>query len=248
MKNDICLELKNIRFAYPDGNGKQVLGGIDLSLRKGEIVALLGKNGCGKTTLIHLISGFLKPTQGEIIRHMISNKAISSSLIFQENSLLDWKSAHANIELSLISTVRDKNKRKIRVNHILRLMGIAKHKDKIPGQLSGGLKQRVVIGRALAPDPDVLLFDEPFSALDITVKEQLIRDIRKIIIGQNKSAVFITHNIDEALFFADRIIILDSKTKKIGKEIKSIFAGKPNTGMDFIKRDIYKRKIADELS
>lgn len=220
--NPPCLEILSLEYSYPDAPRKKVLNGISFNIKRGEIVAMLGRNGCGKTTLMNVIAGFLKPTSGKVVVHP-SSKRVFPSLVFQESSLLDWKSVAENIEFALLEYLPQREFRVKRVSKVLNFLRLKKYRDYFPGQLSGGLKQRVVLARALAPDPDLILFDEPFSALDLPVKEELMKEIRRIILNQNKSALFITHNIEEALFFADRILIFNSKTRRVLSEISSPF-------------------------
>lgn len=215
MTNEICLKIENVSFSYPDESGKNILSDISLEIKRGEIVAVMGQNGCGKTTLLNLIAGFVKPVSGKVIQ----DDGKEAMMIFQEGALLEWKTVYENAEFGLISSSVDEKTKKEKVGEVIKMLGLSEHKDKLPSQLSGGLKQRTAIARALAPDPNLILLDEPFSALDIEVKEELIKEIRDILIGQNKSAIFITHNINEAIEFADRILVIDPKTKRIGKEI-----------------------------
>lgn len=215
MNKELCLKVKGLGFSYPDAPEKKILSDVSFQIGKGEIVALVGENGCGKSTLFNLIAGFMEPTSGNI--KFGDNK--NASMVFQESSLLDWKSSFENIEFGLLADEDNELNRKRRVEEVIKLLNLNEHKEKFPSQLSGGLKQRVAIGRALAPDPNLILFDEPFSALDNEVKKELIREIREILIGQDKSAIFITHNIEEALAFADRILVINPKTRRIGREL-----------------------------
>ncbi len=217
MKGSVCLEIKNVHFSFPDEPKNVILDNLSMKIKQGEIRGLLGSNGCGKTTILNLIAGFLKPQKGEIIHS--DNKNIFSSLIFQESSLLEWKNVSENIELSLISIIDDPEKRAEIINYVMNLLKLEKYKDKYPSQLSGGLKQRVAIARALAPDPPLLLMDEPFSALDSATKKELLQDIREIIFKKNKSAIFITHDPEEAFAFCDSISFLNAKTKNIENTI-----------------------------
>jgi NitT/TauT family transport system ATP-binding protein len=222
-KSDLCVEIKDLSFYFTDQPKNLILNELSMKVKKGEIRGLLGPNGCGKTTILNLIAGFLKPQKGEII-YFDKKKGIFSSLIFQESALLEWKTVTENIELSLVSIIEDADKRKEIVNYVTSLLKLNAHKDKYPSQLSGGLKQRVAIARALAPDPPLLLMDEPFSALDSATKQELLHDIREIIISKNKSAIFITHDQDEAFAFCDSISFLNSKTKNIENTINTALA------------------------
>ncbi len=212
-ESNICIEFQDVQFAFADEPGRIILDDLSFNVKKGEILGLLGPNGSGKTTIMNLIAGFLKPNEGKII--YAENGEVFSSMIFQEAALLDWKTVSENIELSLLTNVKDVEARRKRVNEMIKLLKLEDYKEKLPKQLSGGLKQRVAIARALAPNPALLLMDEPFSALDIATKEELIKDIREIIIKEGKSAIFISHNNEEASFFCDRILKLNPRTKKL---------------------------------
>lgn len=189
MNQTYLLDLKNIYFSYPDESEIIILRDFSLKIKKGEIISILGANGCGKTTLLNIISGFLKPDKGNIIWSEKNKKSLLTSLVFQQANLLEWKTGYQNIELSLISHISDKKKRKKIVNNMLNLLEIYPHKNKLPRQMSGGIKQRTTVARALAPKPQILLLDEPFSAVDIASKEKLMKDIKKVIKKQEQSTI-----------------------------------------------------------
>lgn len=213
MINNLCIEVKNLSYHYNKNN--IILGDLNFSLRNGEIISIIGPNGCGKTTLINLIAGFLNPTTGKVIRHNNGNSKLFSSVVFQDSALLDWKSAFKNVELSLISTVKNPLERKKITEEYLHLLGINGHHHKLPRELSGGLKQRTAIARALAPDPRLLLLDEPFNALDLPAKESLKKDLLNIIKKDKKSVILVTHDIDEAIMFSDKILMLLDDTYEV---------------------------------
>lgn len=244
-----CLEVKNLSFSYADEPDKIVLDKLSFEIKIGEIVGIVGPNGCGKTTILNIVSDFLKPTRGEVIRHNSEKQKIFLSLVFQEPALLDWKTVNKNIELSLLSNLKIESQRQTIIKQMITLFNLEPYKDKLPKQLSGGLKQRVAIARALAPNPLLLLMDEPFSALDIGAKVDLMKDIREIILNQNKSAIFITHNIEEALFFCDSIILLNPKIKNIDKILRVPLPKKrkwDNLSDPSLKR--YKRDLQNRIS
>lgn len=206
MNNNPCIEIKNLSYRYDED--KSIIDNLNFQLEEGEIVSIIGPNGCGKTTLINLIAGFIDPTIGEIIRHNNSSSKLFSSVVFQDSPLLEWKSAFRNVELSLISNIKDPLERKIITEKYLKLLRINDHQNKLSKELSGGLKQRTAIARALAPNPRLLLLDEPFSSLDLPAKESLKRDLLDIIKRDNKSVMMVTHDIDEAIMFSDKILLL----------------------------------------
>lgn len=206
MNNKPCIEIKNLSYHYDEDN--RILDKLNFHIEEGEIVSIIGPNGCGKTTLINLIAGFINPTTGKIVYHNKTESGLFSSVVFQDSALLEWKSVFRNVELSLISNIKDPLERKKITKEYLRLLGIIDHHDKLPKELSGGLKQRTAIARALAPNPRLLLLDEPFSSLDLPTKESLKRDLLGIIKKDNKSVIMVTHDIDEAIMFSDKILLL----------------------------------------
>ncbi len=221
---DNILELEKVSFSFSGKSNENILEDISFEVKKNEIVGLLGSNGCGKTTLMNLIAGFIFPQKGKIKKMSFGGNNFFSSLVFQEFSLLEWKTVRDNIELSLISFDFSQQKKNRIVNSMLKLLKLEDYENKLPKQLSGGLKQRVAIARALAPNPSLLLMDEPFSALDVKTKEVLMMDMRKIILNNNESevsSIFITHNIEEAIFFCDRIVLINPLSKGV-KEIVNV--------------------------
>jgi NitT/TauT family transport system ATP-binding protein len=208
MINPISILMKDIYFGYSKSN--QLFSGINLSIEQGEIVSLLGPNGCGKSTLLNILAGFLKPTSGQMI---FSSNAHSAKpvIVFQELGLFDWKTVKENILLPLIETELTPEEKENRVLDVMRLLGLEEHPHKFPKELSGGLKQRTAIARALVSEPQLLLLDEPFSALDWRTKEELLEELRAILKSRGVSVLIVTHDLDEAIFFSDRIIILDKK-------------------------------------
>jgi len=218
MAKEVCLSIKNLCFDYSKKvvdwrTAKLLLNGVSFNVNKGEIVSILGPNGCGKSTLLNLVAAFLNPVRGEILRlnSVHTQNKVFSSIVFQELGLLDWKSAAYNIELGLLFSVPEKEKRFERVNENLKLLGVFEHRNKFPKELSGGLKQRVAIARALAPNPELLLLDEPFSALDWKTKETLLVDLLSILRKKGITVLLVTHDIGEAIFLSDRILVLNKK-------------------------------------
>jgi NitT/TauT family transport system ATP-binding protein len=203
--SETILAVKELCYRHKDAEKNVVFNNLSFDLKQNEIIAILGKNGCGKTTLFNLIAGFLKPDKGEI---KINNDK-QCSLVFQEYSLLDWKNVYDNISLALLKETNDEKVIEKKVNKTLELFNIHDLKHRLPKQLSGGQKQRVSIARAFTCNSNILLLDEPFSALDYYTKESLQEDLVKILKKENKSAILVTHSIDEAIFFSDRILLMN---------------------------------------
>ena len=188
------------------------LRNVNLGLSKGTFTCVVGPSGCGKTTLLHLIAGFEKPTFGEIRVEStpIQGPGPDRSVVFQEYALFAWFTARKNIEFGLRAAGMPVDERRRRSDELLATMRLETAADKYPHELSGGMRQRVAVARALATHPEVLLMDEPFAAVDaltrVTLQEELLRLWRQL----GLSIVFITHNIDEAVFLADRVVVMSA--------------------------------------
>ncbi|MBD1869316.1 ATP-binding cassette domain-containing protein [Cyanobacteria bacterium FACHB-471] len=207
------LEIANVSKVYPTPKGPYpVLQGVNLSIKQGEFICLIGHSGCGKTTLLNMVSGFNQPSQGSV---QLRGKPIlkpgpDRMVVFQGYALLPWLTAFENVYLAVDSVHPKKleaEKRAIVREH-LAMVGLADAADKKPPQLSGGMKQRVAIARALAIRPEVLILDEPFGALDAITKEELQEELLKIWNDHRCTVLMITHDIDEALFLADRLVMM----------------------------------------
>jgi len=208
-------------------NGKkfQALKNISLEIQEGEFVCLLGASGCGKTTLLNLIAGFEKVTSGSIkINDREVTKPSSKNItIFQDYGLLPWRSVQKNVELGLEIQRRSKKEIQDIASQYIDLVGLSKFSQSYPRQLSGGMKQRVAIARALAVDPEIIFMDEPFGALDALTRIKMQDEILAIQRKQQKTIIFVTHDIDEAVFLADRIVIMTPGPGKI-KSIINVHA------------------------
>lgn len=215
MNKKAVLELRSVykRFTT-SGNELKVLENISLSIYAGEIVALVGPSGCGKTTLLNIAADLLKPNQGDVVQR----QNLRTAYIFQEPRLLPWKTAEANISFVQDSFLPPEEAAVVRAD-LLRKTGLAPFRDAFPAQLSGGMKQRLEIIRALSVKPELLLMDEPFKSLDIDLKYQLQELILEQYAQDQFAVLFITHDPEEAVMMADRVILLTDKPARIHREI-----------------------------
>ena len=194
---------------------------ITLDVRAGEFLALVGPSGCGKSTLLDLLGGLALPTGGRILLdgRPITGPARDRGIVFQQYALFPWRTAAQNVEFGLdIAGLRSKERRE-RARHYLDLVGLAAFADRYPHELSGGMKQRVGLARALATDPDVLLMDEPFAALDAQTRDLMQVELLRVWQAAKKTVLFVTHQIDEAIYLSDRVMVM---TKRPGRA-KKIF-------------------------
>jgi nitrate/nitrite transport system ATP-binding protein len=202
----------------------EILTGIDLAVKKGEFVSLIGHSGCGKSTLLNLVAGLLKPTGGTIL---LANKHVDGpgpdrGVVFQNHSLLPWLSCFGNVHLA-VERVFDESKPllKKRTLEALDLVGLSHAVDKYPHQISGGMKQRVGIARALAMEPKVLLLDEPFGALDALTRATLQDELLRIVARTGSTVVMVTHDVDEAVLLSDRVVMMtNGPSARIGEVLE----------------------------
>ena len=212
------IDVSNVTISFEEENQTHViLDDVSLNIEKGEFICLLGPSGCGKSTLLNAMAGFLKPTSGEIkIENQIVQKpSMKYVTIFQNYGLLPWRTVQKNVELGLETQKYSKEKKAQIASHYLKMVGLEHAAKKRPAQLSGGMQQRVAIARALAVEPDILFMDEPFGALDAITRMKLQTDILEIAQDTKKTVVFVTHDIEEAVFLADRIVIMSANPGRI---------------------------------
>lgn len=189
----------------------KALGTFDLGIVDGQFVCILGPSGCGKTTLLRMLAGLEQPSEGEIVVKRMAARRPLTSMIFQENSVFPWMSVRDNVAFGLRIRGVSPDRRQESVQHFLELCGLSAFADAYPHQLSGGMKQRVSVARAFANDPEILLMDEPFAALDEQTKITLQQELLRLWSETRKTVMFITHSIDEALVLADRVIVMSGR-------------------------------------
>jgi NitT/TauT family transport system ATP-binding protein len=199
------------------------LDDINLYVAKGEVLCLVGPSGCGKSTLLDIIAGLTKPDRGRVLAddQLVEGPGRHRLVMFQESALFPWLNVLGNVMFGLRRKpgLSDKERREIAENH-LRLVGLEGFRKAYVHELSGGMKQRVALARSLAPDPQVLLMDEPFAALDAMTREQLYADIQDIWRTRRKTIVFVTHDVREAVCLGDRVLLLSSSPGRIREEFK----------------------------
>jgi NitT/TauT family transport system ATP-binding protein len=194
---------------------------VDLEIAGGEFAVLVGPSGCGKSTLLDLLAGLTTPTSGRILLdgRDVTGPGLDRGIVFQQYALLPWRTALGNIEFGLEATGVPRRERAERARHYLDLVGLAGFESRHPHELSGGMRQRVAIARSLAYDPQVLLMDEPFAALDAQTRESLQDELLRIWARTGKTIVFITHGIDEAVYLGQRVAVLTSRPGRIKKVV-----------------------------
>jgi nitrate ABC transporter ATP-binding subunit len=209
------LSLQGVTKVYPTNDGLNVvIKEIDLTVKKGEFICIIGHSGCGKSTLLNTVSGFATPDEGSV--HMNGTRIMQPGpdrmVVFQNYSLMPWLTAYENVYLALDSVFPKKSKAE--KDHIvqehLAMVGLGEAMEKKPPQLSGGMRQRVAIARAFCLKPEVLILDEPFGALDAITKEEMQEEVSAIFMEHDSTVLMVTHDIDECLFLADRLVMMTS--------------------------------------
>ena len=215
---DSIIEIKNLNIEFTSENQKVVaLEKINLDINKNEFICIMGVSGCGKTTLLNALAGFIQPTNGKILLkgNEIQGPGPDRAVVFQDDAVFPWLSVEDNIAYShkIKSTYGDKEKELVK--NYINLVGLEDFKKAWPRQLSGGMRKRVDLARAFAAEPELLLMDEPFGALDIMTKEKLQEELRKFWVERPRTIVFITHDVEEAVFLGDKVIVMTPRPGRI---------------------------------
>ncbi|MFC6334384.1 ABC transporter ATP-binding protein [Paenibacillus septentrionalis] len=198
------------------------ISNMEFSVNEGEFLTIVGPSGCGKSTLLDLLGGLSTPTKGRILLdgQEIKGPGLDRGTVFQQYALFPWKTARGNIEFGLEAKGIPKREWRAQSDHYLDLVGLKSFADRYPHELSGGMKQRVAIARSLAFNPDVLLMDEPFAALDAQTRETLQSELLRIWEKTKKTIIFITHGIDEAVYLGQRVVILSANPGRVKKIVE----------------------------
>jgi NitT/TauT family transport system ATP-binding protein len=214
------IEIRDLGIAFgSDANRTEVLKSLDLDVARGEFVAIVGASGVGKSTLLRILMGLAKPSQGNVRIETDSSFSRAMALVFQDSRLLPWRKILSNVCFGLEKIPLSRAQRRERAMKALARVGLRETAARWPHQLSGGQKQRVAFARALAVEPAILLMDEPFSALDVATREALQNDLVRIHRETGKTVLFVTHDIDEAVYLADRIVALGGKPGEVKADL-----------------------------
>jgi NitT/TauT family transport system ATP-binding protein len=218
-----ALETSGVRKTYTkDGKTLAIVEIDEFAAREGEFITVIGPSGCGKSTFLHIVGGFIPADHGTIrvYGQPVNGPGPDRGMMFQEFSLFPWKSVAGNIAWGLEAQNVPRKQIEETVGQYLTMMGLADFRNHYPAELSGGMKQRTALARVLAFDPKVLLMDEPFGALDAQTREQMQEELMNLWERTKKTVVFVTHDIDEAVFLADRVVVLTARPARIREEVK----------------------------
>ncbi|WP_281630470.1 ABC transporter ATP-binding protein [Vibrio sp. St2] len=240
------LDLTQLGMRFPTPNGEFIaLKNVNLQINKGEFVSLIGHSGCGKSTVLNLVAGLHLPTDGGVIvdSREVSGPGPDRAVVFQNHSLLPWLTVYQNVELAVKQVAGGKGKHWIReqVEHYLDLIQMTQAADKKPDEISGGMKQRVGIARALALKPKVLLMDEPFGALDALTRARLQDSLMNIQAELNNTVIMITHDVDETVLLSDKIVMMTNGPAATIGEVLEIELPRPRNRVELADNPVYQR-------
>jgi nitrate/nitrite transport system ATP-binding protein len=254
MSMQLALDIREINRSFRGKTGTQhVLRDVDLVVERGEFVSFIGHSGCGKSTLLNIVAGLLPPDSGDILLNgrRINGPGPDRAMVFQHYSLLPWMSIYANVWQAARSARpdRDKEQTDAAVKHYLSAVGLWEHKDKRPGQVSGGMKQRAAVARAFAVSPEVLLLDEPFGALDALTRARLQDQLLELWRGDSstETVLMVTHAFDEAIYLADRIVVMAAAPLPSIVEVVDVPIPRPRNRETVLNHPAYK-PIYDHLN
>jgi nitrate ABC transporter ATP-binding subunit len=251
--SSLSIQIRNISVSFPSASEDFVaVRNINLNIKKGEIVSLIGHSGCGKSTLLNTISGFVRPTLGEVVMDYktVTSPGPDRGIVFQNYSLLPWLTVFNNVYQAVDSILANKSKKEKKeiVEYYLKMVNLYEHKDKLPGQISGGMKQRTAIARAFAINPKVLLLDEPFGALDALTKGSLHEELLQLwnMDEEPKTVVMVTHDIEEAIYLSNKVVVMTNGPAATIGEIVDIPLPRERDKKSMVSLQEYK-EVRDEL-
>ena len=239
------IEIQNVEQTFKTKKGSFcALQNINLTVAKGEFVALIGHSGCGKSTLLNLLAGLTTPTQGSLLcaNREISGPGPERAVVFQNHSLLPWLTCFENVYLAVervFVATENKGQLKARTDAVLAMVGLTAAAQKRPGEISGGMKQRVGIARALAMEPKVLLLDEPFGALDALTRAKLQDELLEIVLRTQSTVVMVTHDVDEAVVLSDKIVMMTNGPSATIGEVLPIALPRPRSRVELAESTQY---------
>lgn len=252
IKTKPLISVENVSVQFEKGPNEKViaLDHVNLDVDKNEFICIMGPSGCGKTTMLNVIAGMQQTTSGtvKVEEKIVKKPSPERAVVFQDDAVFPWMTVEENIAFSLKMQRKSQDETDRIANHFIELVNLEDFRNAWPKQLSGGMRKRVDIARAYAADPKVLLLDEPFGPLDIMTKEYLQEELRKLWIKEPRTIIFITHDLEEALFLADRIVVMTPRPGKIHSIYKPEFPKERDislkTTSEFIK---YRKEIQSIL-
>ena len=239
---DALVEVRNVVKQFARHGEEPVLEDVSLVVRRGEIVALIGASGCGKSTVLNIIAGLLKPTTGRVD---ISDPQLRIAYVFQRPRLLPWRNVQRNVEFGLEQLKQERRGSREAARRAIALVNLDGHEKKYPHELSGGMQQRVALARGLAIEPGLLLLDEPFGSLDALTRSYLQEELLAIVRATQTTGVLVTHDIDEALLLADRVAVMSSRPGRIKAELELPFGA--DRSLDRLVADPQYAKLRTSL-
>jgi nitrate/nitrite transport system ATP-binding protein len=242
---DKYLNIDHVSIDFPTSNGPfRALNNVNLKIDKGEFVSIIGHSGCGKSTVMNIVGGLYKATEGGVVLEgkEVDEPGPDRAIVFQNHSLFPWLSCYQNVELAVKSVFGDtRSKQEIRdwVDHNIELVHMSHAKHKMPAEISGGMKQRIGIARALAMEPKVLLMDEPFGALDALTRAHLQDSLMEIQAELNNTVIMITHDVDEAVLLSDKIVMMTNGPSATIGEVMDVNLPRPRKRLELADNPDY---------
>jgi len=230
------LKIDHLSQSYVDPYSKETMtavGDVDFSIPEGQFVSLIGPSGCGKTTVLNIVAGFIQPTGGQVV---VDDRTIESpgpdrGVVFQDFALFPWMTVEANIAFGLKMRGVPKSERRTRARQMAELVGLGGFEQKFPHELSGGMRQRAGVARVLATEPSIMLMDEPFASIDAQTRRVLQQEVLRIWSTQKPTVLFVTHDVEEAIFMSDRVVVLGNRPSTVQADI-TVDLPRPRTWKD----------------